>query len=138
MRKFNINDYMYIQITDCITADAYKHEIQGETWYKIQCWDVFNLLPPRFTSKPLFNTNVMFDDKPPKHGIKNSGQAVSKYVETHPLSRSMASDPKLLARWLVGYTDWLHGILTESESHDFVDFVEEFEKHCVKTGYKKY
>ena len=78
MKKFNINEYMYIQITEagwvhlsktvgfeyikhCIKP--YEKEINGEIWYRLQCWGVFDLLPSNFGGQPLFNTNVMFDDK---------------------------------------------------------------------------
>lgn len=77
MKKFNINEYIYIQITDsgwkhlkktvgdeyikhCITP--YKKIINGETWYHLQCHDVFSLLPCVMGSATLFETTVMFDD----------------------------------------------------------------------------
>ena len=80
MKKFNVNDDMYIQITDkgwkhlketvgeeyinaCIKTPAYEKEINGEIWYRLQCWNVFDLLPSNFGGQPLFNTNVMFDDE---------------------------------------------------------------------------
>lgn len=78
MKKFNINNYMYIQITD----DGWKHlretvgedyikvciesrkvEINNEIWYKLQCHNAFDLMPISIGSRVLFNTNVMFDDK---------------------------------------------------------------------------
>ncbi len=76
MKKFNINDYMYIQITKegwkhlketvgndyikhCINAPSYKMEIDGEIWYRLQCHNAFDILPIK--SRPLFKTNVMFD-----------------------------------------------------------------------------
>ena len=79
MKKFNINEYMYIQITEqgwehlrktvgedyiknCINADGYKKEINGEIWHRLQCKSVFYLMPIR-GMRPLFNTNVMFDDE---------------------------------------------------------------------------
>lgn len=80
MKKFNVNEFMYIQITEsgwkhlrktvgeeyiknCIEADGYKKEINGEIWYRLQCWSVFDLLPSNFGGQPLFKTNVMFDDE---------------------------------------------------------------------------
>jgi hypothetical protein len=80
MKKYNINEYIYIQITEsgwehlrktvgeeyikhCITADGYKREINGEIWHRLQCWGVFDLFPSNFGKQPLFNTNVMFDDE---------------------------------------------------------------------------
>ena len=77
MKKFNINDSMFIQITEegwkhlrntvgqeyinhCI--EPYKVEVNGEIWYKLQCWEAFDLLPIIFGKRPLFNTNVMFDE----------------------------------------------------------------------------
>lgn len=79
MKKFNINDYMYIQITDegwtylkktvgteyiqnCIDNKYYKRVIDGETWYRLQCHTIFDLLPVNVFGKLLFNINVMFDD----------------------------------------------------------------------------
>jgi hypothetical protein len=80
MKKFNINGYMYIQITDkgwehlrktvgdeyikaCIKSNGYNVKINDETWYKMQCWNVFDLLPISIGGNLLFNTNVMFDDE---------------------------------------------------------------------------
>ena len=80
MKKFNLNDYMYIHITDegwnhlektvgidyinaCIKTPHYTHVINGETWYRLQCWRCFDLMPPDFGGRALFNTNVMFDDE---------------------------------------------------------------------------
>lgn len=79
MKKFNINNYMYIQITDkgwrhlkktvgedyikhCIETHHYKKKINGETWYRLQCWNIFELLPSDFGGQPSFKPNVMFDD----------------------------------------------------------------------------
>lgn len=80
MKKFNINNHMYIQITEegwkhlektvgvdyvnaCIKTPHHTKIIDGETWYKMQCWSCFDLMPPNFGGKPLFNTNVMFDQE---------------------------------------------------------------------------
>lgn len=77
VKKFNINNHMYIKITSAgwqhlrktVGEDYIKHcieskkvEIDNEIWYKLQCWDAFNLLPSNFGGQPLFETNVMFDD----------------------------------------------------------------------------
>ena len=79
MKKFNINDCIYIQITDagwahlvntvgenyifhCIKAPHYKKTIDGETWYRLQAHSVFELLPSKDGSPLLFETNIMFDD----------------------------------------------------------------------------
>jgi len=77
MKKFNVNDKMYIQITEkgwkhlkeTVGDDYVKHCIKpyevtrnGETWYNLQCWGAFDLLPSNFGGQPLFKTNVMFDD----------------------------------------------------------------------------
>lgn len=48
-------------IEACI--ESRKVEIDGETWYDLQCWDVFTLLPVTFGTRPLFHTNVMFNDQ---------------------------------------------------------------------------
>jgi hypothetical protein len=78
MKKFNINEYMYIQITEdgwkhltkrvgedyikhCI--DTRKIKIEEEIWHRLQCWQVFDLLPVNFGGRPLFNSNVMFDQE---------------------------------------------------------------------------
>lgn len=78
MKKFNINNHMYIQITEygwkylkktvgqdyikhCIESPHYKKNINGEVWYRLQCHQVFELLPINSAINPLFNTNVMFD-----------------------------------------------------------------------------
>lgn len=73
---FNINGYMYIQITEKgfehlqnTVGDEYikncienrKIDVGGETWYKLQCWDVFDLFPCGNGFDLLFKTNVMFD-----------------------------------------------------------------------------
>lgn len=79
MKKFNINEYMYIQITDegwkhlratvgydyiqhCIKTPHYEKIINTEVWYRLQCHQVFEILPLRFGSQLLFKSNVMFDD----------------------------------------------------------------------------
>jgi len=75
--QFNINHDMYIQITD----DGWKHLsktlsddyinfnilsrktiIDGEVWYKIQCYTAFELMPVIMGTPLLFNTNVLFDE----------------------------------------------------------------------------
>lgn len=82
-KKFNINEYIYIQITDegwihlantvgilyinaCIKNPHYEKMIDGEVWYKLQCHEVFNVLPIQTGSRPLFKTNIMieFKDEP--------------------------------------------------------------------------
>lgn len=75
MKKFNINEYMYIQITeqgwnhlnktvgnDYIEACIKIREvtIDGELWYRLQCHNVMELFPMNGTV--YYNTNVMFDD----------------------------------------------------------------------------
>ena len=79
LKKFNINDYIYIQITDegwrylkktvgddyikhCINAPSHKKTINGETWYRLQCHSVFDILPINFGGRSFFNTNIMFDE----------------------------------------------------------------------------
>ena len=76
MLKYNINDHMYVQITDegwfhlletvgQDYIDNYiKHlevERDGEIWYKMKCWSVFDLMPPVFGGKPLFMPGVMIE-----------------------------------------------------------------------------
>lgn len=77
MKKFNINDTMYVQITEqgwnylkeTVGADYIKHciesrkvEIDGEAWYKLQCWGAFDIMPPNFGGLNRFMSNVMFND----------------------------------------------------------------------------
>lgn len=79
MRKYNINNPMYIQITDegwkhlektvgldyinnCIKTPYNEKLINGEIWYVMECWNVFNLLPTSQGRKLLFKTEVMFDE----------------------------------------------------------------------------
>jgi len=78
MKKFNINQDMYIQIwqsgwdhlrktagADYIEHCIMPHKviINGETWYKLQCHQAFHLLPVTYGSQILFSSNVMFDKK---------------------------------------------------------------------------
>ncbi|KKN88682.1 hypothetical protein LCGC14_0245730 [marine sediment metagenome] len=91
LRKFNINRDIYIQINEkgwthlrktvgeeyikhCITTEAYRREIDGEVWYKLQCHTVFELLPTGVGLSTLFNTNIMFDDE----------SLIKKSIETSP------------------------------------------------------
>ena len=78
MLKYNINDHMYVQITDegwlhllktvgqiyidnCIKP--YEVEMCGEIWHKLQCWSVFDLMPPVFGGKNLFMPGVMIESE---------------------------------------------------------------------------
>ena len=78
MLKYNINDHMYVQVTDegwlhllktvgqeyidnCIKP--YEVEICGEIWHKMQCWSVFDLMPPVFGGKNLFMPGVMIESE---------------------------------------------------------------------------
>jgi hypothetical protein len=78
MKKYNINNYMYVQITNAgfehlnkyFPEDYIKHcienkkvEIDGETWYRLQCHEPFEILPSHFGEEVLFKTTVMFDEK---------------------------------------------------------------------------
>ena len=80
MKKFNINEYIYIQITDkgwahlketvgndyikhCIDTEGYRKEINGETWHRLQAHSVFELLPITGNNAILYNSNIMIDDK---------------------------------------------------------------------------
>jgi len=51
-------------IKHCI--DPYKTTIDGETWYKLQCWAVFDLLPTRMGHDLLFSSNIMIDFTDPQ------------------------------------------------------------------------
>jgi hypothetical protein len=78
MKKFNINKYMYIQITDtgwqhlndtlekdyiiqCI--DYSKIIIDGKIWHRLIVHEVFRLLPQELGKPLLYNPDVMFDDE---------------------------------------------------------------------------
>lgn len=78
MKKFNINEYMYIQINkngweylektvglkyieSCIKSREVK--IENELWYRLQCHNVIELFPMNIGGIPYYNTNVMFDDQ---------------------------------------------------------------------------
>ncbi len=78
MKKFNINEYMYIQITEdgwkhlrkTVGEDYIKHCIEprkvvvnNETWYKLQCHNAFSLFPMNGSFHPSFKSNVMFDSE---------------------------------------------------------------------------
>ena len=78
MKKYNINNYMYVQITEAgfehlnkyFPEDYIKHcvenkkvEIDGETWYQLQCHEAFELFPRHFSEEVLFKTTVMFEEK---------------------------------------------------------------------------
>lgn len=77
MKKYNLNEYMYIQITDSgfdylqktvgpdyITHCIMNREsiIDGQKWYKLQCHQVFDLFPINYGGKSYILSNVMFDD----------------------------------------------------------------------------
>jgi len=77
MKKFNINDNIYIQITDegwkhlekTVGDDYIKHCIKpyktvmgNEIWYKLQTHSVMNLLPITFGTNPPYNPNVLFEE----------------------------------------------------------------------------
>lgn len=80
MKKFNINNDIYIQITKegwkylektvgasyvlhCIKAPGYEVVINGEIWYKLQAHQVFDILPNPTGSAVLYSTEIMFDEK---------------------------------------------------------------------------
>lgn len=84
MKKFNLNDYMYIQIKQngwdmlnntvgkdyikhCI--EPYKVNIENKEWYKLQAHVVFDLFPINYGGTSMINTNVMFDDS----DLQNAG-----------------------------------------------------------------
>jgi hypothetical protein len=86
MKQFNINDYIYIQITEegwahlaktvskCYVENCIKDnriKIKNDIWYKLQCHEVFSLFPIRLWAPPLFSPRIMFDDGS-LHSIANS------------------------------------------------------------------
>lgn len=77
MKKFNINDTMYIHILPtgwehlnikygseyvekCIKPN--KVIINEKEYYPLQCWCVFNMLPASLGFDMLFEPNVLFAD----------------------------------------------------------------------------
>ena len=80
MKTFNINHYIYIQITDkgwaylkntvgqeyidaCIDKEHYRKTIDGQTWYKLQAHQVFELMPMLGNNEILYGTNIMIEEK---------------------------------------------------------------------------
>ena len=79
MIKFNINDHIYIKITDagwkylretvgqqyidsCIDRPPYKYNIDNESWYRLQAHSVFELLPVQGTGVILYSTTILLDE----------------------------------------------------------------------------
>ena len=78
MKKFNLNDHIYIQINasgwkylkktvgdDYIETclESRKKEIDGEVWYRLQCHQVFSLLPIQPGAFQFLQSNIMIDDE---------------------------------------------------------------------------
>jgi hypothetical protein len=80
MKTFNINDYIYIQITKkgfehlintvgdeyievCIGREPYQKVINGQYWYRLQAHNVFSLLPMSAGGQLLYKTEIMIDDE---------------------------------------------------------------------------
>ena len=78
MKQFNINDNIYIEITEegwehlrktvgqdyinfCILTRRY--EINGVEMYRLQCWSVFDLLTTKFGSQPLFKSTILISEE---------------------------------------------------------------------------
>ena len=78
-RKFNINNYIYIQITElgwkhlqktvgedyikhCIKTEPYEVIVNGETWYRFQAHHVMRILHGGSGFNLLYNPTVMFDE----------------------------------------------------------------------------
>ena len=84
MKTFNLNDYIYIQITElgwkhlketletpvleadkyiehCITP--YKKVIDGKDWYRLQAHEVFSLLPVGMGFNTLYKPTIMIDEE---------------------------------------------------------------------------
>lgn len=77
MTKFNINDYIFIEIADSgwqhllsTVGDVYiancimpnRHIINGTTYYKLQCHEAFSLMPVRFGKEPMFKPNILLGE----------------------------------------------------------------------------
>lgn len=78
MINFNINHYIYIQITDegwrylrqtvgdeyiksCITSPGYVRIVEGETWYRLQMHSVFSLFPVVYGKRLYFKPTIIID-----------------------------------------------------------------------------
>jgi len=84
MKTFNLNDYIYIEITElgwmhlkktltspiqkadeyikhCITP--YKKVIDGKDWYRLQAHQVFSLLPIGMGFNTLYKPTIMIDEE---------------------------------------------------------------------------
>ena len=77
MKKFNLNDSIYIQITETgwkhlkktVGQDyinhsilPYEEEINGEKWYKLQAHTVFSLLPIVYGGQLNYKPEVLIND----------------------------------------------------------------------------
>lgn len=77
MKKFNINESIYITITEhgfrhlqqklgndyidnCIMPNRYL--IDGAIYYKLQCYEVFRLFPLTLGGDLMFGTNILIPD----------------------------------------------------------------------------
>jgi len=80
MKKININDYVFVKITEqgwkhlketvgqdyidhCIDNDHYRFEIKGEIWHKFQIHTLFDLLPNYTGRESLFENDISFSEK---------------------------------------------------------------------------
>lgn len=80
MKKLNINNEVYIQITDlgwqyladsvgedyintCIKTKSREKELDGEIWYEFSLWECFDLMPVYHGSELYFKTTIMIDEK---------------------------------------------------------------------------
>lgn len=53
-------EFKYYFIKNSI--EPYKVIIDGQTWYKLSCWSVFELLPCIHGGSLLFETTIMLDN----------------------------------------------------------------------------
>ena len=65
-----INENGWEHLKETVGDDYIKHsiesrkvEVENETWYRLQCHNIFDLFLINFGGQPMFNTNVMFDDE---------------------------------------------------------------------------
>ena len=146
MLKYNINDHMYVQITDegwfhlletvgQDYIDNYiKHlevERDGEIWYKMKCWSVFDLMPPVFGGKPLFMPGVMIEGEGIEEvkgmkGTKTDMEYIAK-IKNMPIGKVEDTIQKIINSEI--------GIMSEHKEETIHDKIRELlEEYHKETG----
>jgi len=119
MKKFNINDDIYIEITEAgwkhlqnTVGNSYidtcifpnRCLVNGTIYYRLQCHEVFSLLAPKFSSQVLFMPTILIDDsvedKPTYdelvYALKDTHNlyidAIKEKYGTHDITRLMGNE----------------------------------------------